>query len=66
MSTLTEIEEAARRLPLEDRQRLLLWLASTLRSEIKDLPEPRRFSPATLQRWIDEDERDFVEFRRKA
>ena len=65
MDTLQEIESAVLRLSPEDRQRLLLRLAQNLRAA-NTLPQPRRFSPAEIQGWIEEDERDMEAFRRKA
>ena len=65
MPTLQEIEAAALQLSSEEKQRLLLRLAQTLRAE-SNLPPPRRFSAAEIQGWIDEDEHDMEAFRRKA
>lgn len=65
MTTVQEIESAVLRLSQEEKQRLLLWLAQSLRAE-GTLPQPRRFSTAEIQEWIDEDERDMETFRRKA
>lgn len=65
MTTLQEIESAVLRLSAEEKQRLLLRLTQTLRSE-GALPTPRRFSAADIQAWIEEDERDMEAFRREA
>ena len=65
MATLQEIESAVLQLSAEERQRLLLRLAQTLRAD-GALPRPRRFSAAEIQGWIEEDERDMEAFRRKA
>lgn len=65
MTTLQEIESAVLRLSAEEKQRLLLKLTQTLRSE-GALPPPRRFSAADIQAWIEEDERDMEAFRREA
>ena len=65
MVTLQEIESAVLQLSAEEKQRLLLRLAQTLRAE-GTLPQPRRFSAAEIQGWIEEDERDMEAFRRKA
>ena len=58
MSTLTEIETAARRLAPAERQQLLIFVAQILREEGQSLPEPRTFSAAEMQAWMDEDEMD--------
>jgi hypothetical protein len=58
MSTLTEIESAARRLSVQDRQKLLVMLAASLREEQQPLPAPRGFSDDQLRAWIDQDEQD--------
>jgi hypothetical protein len=56
MSTLIEIESAARRLPTEEKQKLLILVAQILRDEGHALPEPRTFSVEEMQAWMDEDE----------
>lgn len=66
MTTFLEVASAARRLSTEERQRLLLALAASLREEGRPLPEPRRFSPAEVRAWILEDEADMAEQRRGA
>jgi hypothetical protein len=63
MSTLAEIEVAARRLSPAEKQQLLIAVAQSLREENAPLPEPRVFSSAEMQGWMDEDERDLHEFR---
>lgn len=63
MSTLQEIESAARDLPPAKQQELLVFLADSLRAQGRPLPEPRRFSAAEMQSWMDEDDRDLREFR---
>lgn len=65
MVTLQEIESAVLQLSPEEKQRLLLRLAQALRAE-GTLPQPRHFSAAEIQGWIEEDERDMEAFRRKA
>jgi hypothetical protein len=62
MSTLAEIEAAADALSLEQKQELLLFLASRLRGE-GSLPEPRRFSAERVTTWVVEDEADMRRFR---
>jgi hypothetical protein len=64
MSTFQEILSAAWRLPADERQRLLISLAESLRAEGRSLPAPRSFTPAEIRAWIEEDERDLAEFRR--
>ena len=63
MSTLTEIELAARRLSPAEKQQLLVFVAESLRAHNVPLPQPRLFSPAQMQAWMDEDERDLKEFQ---
>lgn len=63
MSTLAEIEVAARRLSPAEKQQLLIAVAQSLREQNVPLPEPRQFSSAEMQGWMDEDERDLNEFR---
>ena len=65
MVTLQEIESAVMQLSPEEKQRLLLLLAQTLRAD-DALPKPRRFSAAEIQGWVEEDERDMEAFRRQA
>ena len=62
MSTLTEVENAARALPIEEREELLLFLAASLRQEGTLLPLPREFPAGQIQGWIAEDERGMQEF----
>ncbi len=56
MSTFLEIESAARRLTADERQRLLIVLAESLRSDGRSLPSPRSFTGAEIEAWIEEDE----------
>jgi hypothetical protein len=63
MSTLVEIEAAARQLSSEEKQRLLVLVAQSLRAEGRPLPEPRRFSDEELKAWMDEDEADLRSLR---
>jgi len=60
MGNFLEIESAARRLSAEERRRLLLSLAASLREEGRPLPAPRSFTSAEMQSWIKEDERDLA------
>ena len=58
MNTLAEIESAVRRLGPAERQKLLILVAQSLRENNVPLPKPRLFSPAEMQAWMDEDEKD--------
>jgi hypothetical protein len=59
MTTLLEIESAAKQLPASQKEALLLFLANALRSERDaDLPPPRKFSSEEIAAWIAEDETD--------
>ena len=60
MGNFLEIESAARRLSAEERRRLLLSLAASLREEARPLPAPRSFTSAEMQSWVKEDERDLA------
>jgi hypothetical protein len=66
MGNFLEIESAARRLSAEERRRLLLSLAASLREEGRSLPAPRNFTAAEMESWIKEDERDLAEYRGKS
>ncbi len=66
MSTLIAIEEAAQNLPKEDQQRLMLWLARSLRAQSGQLPAPRQFSDKVIREWIAEDEDDLKAFLGRA
>lgn len=63
MTTLSEIEAAADALPAEQKQELLLFLASRLRAGREGLPEPRRFSPERVASWVEQDEAEMRRFR---
>jgi hypothetical protein len=63
MSTLAEIEAAADALPAEQKQELLVFLATRLRAAGAQMPEPRRFSRQQMAEWIAEDEADMRRFR---
>ena len=62
MSKLDEIEAAADALPPEEKQRLMLFLATRLRAQGVRLPEPRNFSREQMAGWIAEDEGDMRRF----
>jgi hypothetical protein len=63
VSTLKEIETAAKKLPPVEQQELLVFVANSLRSQGRPLPPPRRFSADEIKSWMDEDERDLREFK---
>jgi hypothetical protein len=63
MNTLAEIEAAAEALTPEQKQELLLFLATRLRASGARLPEPRKFSREQMANWIARDEADLQEFR---
>jgi len=63
MSTLSEIEAAADALTAEQKQELLLFLATRLRAQGAKLPEPRKFSREQIAGWIAQDEADMQQFR---
>lgn len=63
MVTLAEIESAAAGLSPAEKQELMLFLASRLRAEGAQLPEPRTFTPDEIAGWITEDEADMRRLR---
>jgi len=63
MSTLAEIEAAAEALTPEQKQELLLFLATRLRAQGTKLPEPRKFAREQIAGWIAQDEADMRQFR---
>ena len=63
MSTLTEIETAADSLPVEQKEQLLLFLASRLRAARATLPEPRQLAREEIAEWIAEGEADMRQFQ---
>lgn len=64
MSKLEEIEAAAEALPPEEKQQLMLFLATRLRAQGLKLPEPRKFSAEQMKAWVAEDEADMARFKR--
>jgi hypothetical protein len=58
MNTLADIETAAQKLSVEEKEELLLFLATQLRTGRQQLPPPRRFSREQIGSWIAEDEAD--------
>ena len=63
MNTLVEIEAAAESLPPEQKQELILFLATRLRQSGVKLPPPRKFSREQIASWISEDEAEMQRFR---
>jgi dsDNA-binding SOS-regulon protein len=64
MTTLLEIESAAKQLPAKQKEALLLFLADALRSEREAmLPPPRKFTKEEIAAWIAEDENDLRRIR---
>jgi hypothetical protein len=63
MTTLAEIEAAADALTPEQKQELLMFLASRLRAQGGPMPAPRRFSVEQVSAWVEEDEADMRKFR---
>jgi hypothetical protein len=64
VSKLEEIEAAAEALPPEEKQQLMLFLATRLRAQGVKMPEPRKFSSEQTAAWIAEDEADMARFRK--
>jgi hypothetical protein len=63
MSKLEEIEVAAEALPPEEKQELMLFLATRLRAQGARMPEPRKFSLEQMDAWVAEDEADMQRLR---
>ncbi len=63
MSTLIEIEAAADSLPVEQKEQLLLFLATRLRAAGATLSEPRQLSREEIAEWIAEDEADMRQYQ---
>lgn len=66
MNTLAEIETAADTLSPEQKQELILFLATRLRRSGVQLPSPRKFSKEQVASWIAEDEAEMQGFREGA
>lgn len=58
MSTLQEIEAAAAALPLDEQQKLMLFLGAQLRDAGRDLPAPRIYPSDQISEWVAQDEAD--------
>lgn len=64
MTTLREIESAAERLPLPEKEALLKHLAHSLREQRMGTPPlPRVFPTQEIQNWVAEDEADMARLR---
>ena len=63
MSTLAEIEQAAKVLPLDQRQKLIAFLLTGLRKDGVPLSPPRDIPKATIEQWVAEDEESFRKFK---
>ena len=64
MSTLTEIETAAEKLPTQEKEELFLFLAARLRNtDPGELPPPRKFTREQMDAWIKDDEEGMKRFR---
>jgi len=63
VSKLEEIEAAAEALPPEEKQQLMLFLATRLRAQGLKMPEPRKFSSDQMAAWVAEDEADMSRFQ---
>ncbi len=62
MSSLAEIEAAATSLPPEQKQELILFLVSRLRSEGAPMPLPRQIASKEIAAWLADDEADLQRF----
>jgi hypothetical protein len=65
MSTLSEIDSAAKALPIEQQRELLISIASRLRAHPGALPDPRQFPKDNILRWVEQDEADMQRFHQK-
>ena len=63
MTKLDEIEAAAEALVPEEKQQLMLFLATRMRAQGVHTPEPRKFSREQMAGWIAEDEADMRRFQ---
>ena len=63
MSKLEQIEAAAESLAPEEKQQLMLFLATRMRAQGAQMPEPRKFSRNQMSGWIAEDEADMRRFQ---
>ena len=63
LSTLAEIEAAAKALPVSEQSELVRKLMHHIRRNGSLLAEPRKFTTEEMQEWFDEDEREGREIR---
>jgi hypothetical protein len=63
VSKLDEIEAATEALAPEEKQELMLFLATRMRGQGPQMPEPRKFSRDKMAGWIAEDEADLRRFQ---
>ena len=66
MSTLSEIEAAAESLAPQDKQELLLFLATRLPAAGRVLPPPRDLPKVQIDKWIADDEAGYRRFLAEA
>lgn len=64
MSTFAEIESAIDGLQPLERRELLFRLAARVEKD-HVLPEPRIFTKEQIREWIEQDEKDGIEIRKK-
>jgi hypothetical protein len=62
VSKLDEIEAAAEALAPEEKQELMLFLATRMRAQGLQMPGPRKFSSDQMAGWMAEDEADMRRF----
>ncbi len=62
MSTLSEIEEAADVLPLREKQELVFFLLTRLRSDGAEWPAPRVLPKEQIEGWIADDEAGYKKY----
>jgi hypothetical protein len=63
VSKLEEIKAAAESLSQEEKQELMLFPVTRLRSQVVKVPEPRKSSSEQMAAWAAEDEADMTRFR---
>jgi hypothetical protein len=63
VSRLDEIEAAADGLALEEKQELMLFLATRIRAQRVQKLEPKKFSRDQVSGWVAEDEADMRRFQ---
>ena len=63
MSKLNELEAGSEDLTPEEKQQLILFLATRLRAGGSSLPDPRTYSIEQVNGWIAEDEADMRRFQ---